>query len=51
VDFCALGAAFGLHTRRVTRPAELAPALRESFGMPGPSLVDVMVDTRARKLF
>jgi thiamine pyrophosphate-dependent acetolactate synthase large subunit-like protein len=51
VDFCALGAAFGLHTRRVAAPAELVPALRETFDVAGPSLLDVVVDAGARKLF
>jgi benzoylformate decarboxylase len=51
VDFSALAAAYGLPARRVERSAELAPALDESFALAGPSLIDVVVDSAARKLF
>jgi len=51
VDFVALGAAFGLPARRVDASSELAGALREGFGRPGPALVDVVVDSGARNLF
>jgi benzoylformate decarboxylase len=51
VDFRAVGAAFGIPARRVTAPADLVPALRESLALDGPSLVDVVVDGEARNLF
>ena len=51
VDFCALAAAFGLPARRVDASADLVAALREGFRQPGPSLVDVVVDSGARNLF
>jgi benzoylformate decarboxylase len=51
VDFCALAAAFGLPARRVDASADLVAALREGFAHPGPSLVDVVVDSEARNLF
>jgi benzoylformate decarboxylase len=51
IDFRALGAAYGLRTCRVERPAELCAALDASFRVPAPSLIDVVVDGGARKLF
>jgi benzoylformate decarboxylase len=51
VDFSALARGYGLHARRVDRPEDLAPALEESFGKDGPSLIDAAVDAGARKLF
>lgn len=43
LDFVALAAGHGVAGRRVTLPAELAPALREALASEGPSLVDVVV--------
>jgi benzoylformate decarboxylase len=51
VDFTSLARGYGVPARRVESPADLAPALVESFGSIGPSLVDVAVDAGARRLF
>jgi benzoylformate decarboxylase len=51
IDYCALGAAFGLSARRVDASSDLVAALRESFRQLGPTLVDVVVASGARNLF
>ena len=43
IDFVQLGQAFGLATRRVTDPQDIAPALREAFASGQPNLVDMRV--------
>lgn len=42
-DFAKLAEAFGIVGMTVTKPAALAPALREAMQLPGPVLVDVRV--------
>lgn len=39
--------AFGAHAVRVTKPEELAPALREALAMGKPAVVEVMIDMQA----
>ena len=43
IDFVHLGKSFGLATRRVTDPQDIAPALREAFASGKPNLVDIRV--------
>lgn len=43
LDLTALATGQGVPARRVTRAADLAPALREALASPGPALVDVEV--------
>jgi len=43
--FDRLAEAMGVPARRVERPDELGPALREAIAHPGPSLVDVALDS------
>lgn len=43
IDFVQLGQSFGLATRRVTDPQDIAPALREGFASGRPNLVDISV--------
>ena len=43
-DFAAMARAMGVHAVRVEDPAELAPALRDAFAHPGPTLVDVVTN-------
>jgi benzoylformate decarboxylase len=43
IDFVALGNSFGLDSRRITDPQDIAPALRESFRSGKPNLIDVRV--------
>jgi benzoylformate decarboxylase len=43
IDYCALAGSMGIAARRVTEPAEVAPALREALAAGGPRLVEVMV--------
>jgi benzoylformate decarboxylase len=43
IDFVHLGQAFGLATRRVTNPQDIAPILREAFASGKPNLVDMRV--------
>jgi pyruvate dehydrogenase (quinone) len=42
VDFAAIAAAAGFHTRRVDEPGDLHDAAREIFGHDGPALLDVV---------
>lgn len=42
-DFVMLAKSFGVPSKRVTRPEELRPAIREMLDTPGPYLLDVMV--------
>ena len=46
IDFARLAASLGLWSRRVVEPADVAPALEEALGHPGPTLLDVVVDGR-----
>jgi len=43
IDFVALGTSFGLNATRVTRPHDIAPALRAALANGGPNLIDVRV--------
>ena len=43
IDFVHLGKSFGLATRRVTDPRDIAPALRDAFASGKPNLVDIRV--------
>jgi len=43
IDYCAMAASMGVPARRVTEPADIAPALREALAAGGPHLVEVMV--------
>jgi benzoylformate decarboxylase len=43
IDFVHLGKSFGLATRRVTDPQEIAPVLRDAFASGRPNLIDVRV--------
>ncbi|GAA2881394.1 pyruvate dehydrogenase [Actinoplanes cyaneus] len=42
VDYAAIAAPMGFHTRRVTDPADLRAALTETFAHDGPALLDVV---------
>jgi benzoylformate decarboxylase len=43
IDFAALAQSMGVSARRVTRPDDVVPALREAAARAGPALVEVMV--------
>jgi pyruvate dehydrogenase (quinone) len=47
VDFAAIAAAAGFHTRRVTDPHDLPEAVRDIFSADGPALLDVVTDPDA----
>ena len=51
VDFVALARGYGCAAERVERAAELIPALRRAYVAAGPILVDVMVESEAKKLY
>ena len=51
IDLVNLAIGFGVTAERVDRAERLAPALRESFGMSGPSLLDVLVDATVERLY
>lgn len=42
-DFRMMGQAFGIPSKRIFKPDELRPAIREMLDTPGPYLLDVMV--------
>ena len=44
IDFCDLATSLGMRARKITDPAELRPALEESYTADGPTLLDVMTD-------
>ncbi|HLJ00023.1 MAG TPA: thiamine pyrophosphate-dependent enzyme, partial [Bradyrhizobium sp.] len=44
VDFAGVAQSLGLEAMRITKPAELKPALASAFGRPGAKLIEVMVD-------
>ena len=44
IDFVGLARSMGVDARRVTDPDDLAPAIAESTGRQGPTLLDVVVD-------
>ena len=44
IDFCELASSLGMRARRIDDPAELRPALEESYEADGPTLLDVMTD-------
>ncbi len=46
LDFVQLAEGFGVPASRVEDPAALGSALRELFSLPGPALLDVVVDPR-----
>ena len=43
--FDRLAEAMGVQGRRVERPEDLGPALRDAIAHPGPSLVDVVMES------
>jgi len=43
IDYTALAGSMGVPARRITEPAEIAPALREALASGGPRLLEVMV--------
>jgi pyruvate dehydrogenase (quinone) len=43
-SFAQVAAAIGMHSVRVEQPSELESALRTAFAVPGPALVEVMVN-------
>jgi benzoylformate decarboxylase len=43
IDFVALAQSMGVPARRITDPADIVPALKESMASGGPRLLDVMV--------
>jgi benzoylformate decarboxylase len=51
LDFIALAHGHGCNASRVSRAADLAPALREAFATPNPTLVEVIVDRTMQQLF
>jgi benzoylformate decarboxylase len=51
LDFVALAHGHGCKASRVTRAAELAPALRQAFATAAPTLVEVVVDRAVPRLF
>ncbi|WPB58423.1 thiamine pyrophosphate-dependent enzyme [Xylophilus sp. GOD-11R] len=44
-DFVAYAVSFGLQAERVGRDEEFAPALRRALSAPGPSLIELLIDT------
>ena len=42
-DFVKMAEAFGVPAKRITKPEELRPAIREMIDTPGPYLLDIMV--------
>jgi len=51
LDFVALAAGMGCPGEKVERAAAIAPALERAFALPGPSLIEVMVDPAIPKLY
>jgi benzoylformate decarboxylase len=51
VDFVALAKGFGCEGRRVERASDLVPALEAAHRVAGPILIDVIVESAAKKLF
>lgn len=47
-DFAAIARAFGVEGLRVTRAADIRPALEQALASPAPVLVDVVTDAEAR---
>jgi predicted glycosyltransferase len=47
VDYAAIAAAMGFHSRRVTEPGELRAAVAETLGHDGPALLDVVTTADA----
>lgn len=47
VDYAAIAAAAGFHTRRVADPRELPEAVADVFAFDGPALLDVVTDPNA----
>ncbi|MGH6960838.1 MAG: thiamine pyrophosphate-dependent enzyme, partial [Dongiaceae bacterium] len=43
LDFVALAQSMGVPARRITRPDEVAPALRQALAAGGTSLIDITV--------
>jgi thiamine pyrophosphate-dependent acetolactate synthase large subunit-like protein len=44
IDLSRQAQAWGMPARRISEPADIAPALREAIDHRGPSLVDVVID-------
>ncbi|MDQ2894474.1 MAG: pyruvate dehydrogenase [Actinomycetota bacterium] len=47
IDFAAVAAALGIHSVRITEPADLRDALTEALTRSGPALIDVDTDANA----
>ena len=47
VDFAAIARAAGIESVRVEQPGDIGAALEETFGCPGPALVDLVTDPNA----
>jgi benzoylformate decarboxylase len=43
IDFVALAQSMGVPARRISKPDDVAPALRQAIGAGGPSLIDIAV--------
>lgn len=48
VDHAAIGLACGARAARVSRPAELAPAIEAALAADGPTIIDVLTDPSSR---
>jgi acetolactate synthase-1/2/3 large subunit len=49
-DFLKLAEAHGAHAARVSKPAEVAPALRKAFASPHPWVIECLVEPEANVL-
>lgn len=47
VDYAAIARAAGIESVRVEQPGDIGAALEETFGRPGPALVDLVTDPNA----
>ena len=43
-DFAGIAASFGVDSRRIEDPADLAPAMRRALDLGAPALLDVSID-------
>jgi benzoylformate decarboxylase len=51
IDFVALAESMGVAAKRVSKPQDVGPALRQALSRNGPSLLDVPIDRSVRALF
>jgi pyruvate dehydrogenase (quinone) len=47
VNYAALAASLGIHSKRVEKPGEISGAFLDAFQYPGPALVDLVTDPLA----